>query len=197
MENSSNKLKIEERNDNIRSNINNINMFSHPNIRVLSKKPDSDIKIDDISSDMHLQIKAKNKIIYTKFKYYNTIKYILNCSKNKNIENNLFNNALEYLNERLDVIYYIKAVEKLDRLKVLLLNYNQNISLDYIKKPNLNSKNDLDSLHINLTRNYDKEMNDLILYYKQKLERNELDELDKQLIELIDPIIQNKIHSNN
>jgi hypothetical protein len=147
---------------------------------------------------MHHQLEEKNKINYTKFPYYYTFMYVLSCCKKTNAKNNnIYNYALDYLTERLDIIYYLKSVEKLDKLKVLLLNYHQNVSLDYIKKPNINSQSYLDLLHINIKRDYNKEMDELVVYYKEKLEKNQMDNFDKQLIELMDPIMQNKIHSNN
>jgi hypothetical protein len=54
---------------------------------------------------------------------------------------------------------------------VLLLNYYQNISLDYIRKPNINSQSFLNLFHIDIKRDYDKEIDELVVYYKEKLEK--------------------------
>jgi hypothetical protein len=139
------------------------------------------------------QIQQKIKKKFTKFSLLNTIKYILFCNKKYN-NNNHYNYVLDYLNNRLDVTFYLKLIEKFDRFKVLFLNYYQNISLDYVKKPNINNKNDLDLLDIDFKKDYEKEISGIILYFKQKLEKNEMNECDNHLLEMLDPIIQQKIY---
>ena len=76
-----------------------------------------------------------------------------------------------YVKERLDVIFYLKTLEKIDRIKVLLLNYHQNISLDYIKKPNLRDNNELENLDLDIRKNRVKEANEIIHYYNEKLQK--------------------------
>jgi hypothetical protein len=131
--------------------------------------------------------RPKNTI---EFGLYYSLKYTF-CFWRKSTKEKarIFRFLQNYLNERLDVIYYLRTLEILDRMKKILFNRHQNLSLDFLKTPNLYDQKELDSFDLDLNRNIDKKFNDLVLYYSQKIKNKELNEVDEKLLNMINPDI--------
>jgi hypothetical protein len=95
-----------------------------------------------------------------------------------------------YIMERMDVIYYLKTLETIDRLKKIFLNVDQNLSLEFIKKPNLNNTDELEILEHELNKKTEINFWKLVEYYKQRIRSKEIDEIDEKLLNFIDPQIK-------
>ena len=102
----------------------------------------------------------------------------------------LYNFLSDYITKRLDISYYIKFTENVKHFRILLLdNKEQNLSFDYIKNPNLNDKHDLNLFEIELEKDPEKEIIQLINYYRKLKESKKIKDVDRELFSLLDPII--------
>src|SRR5690606_264162 len=59
----------------------------------------------------------------------------------------------KYLNMRLDVVNYLKTLDKFDKLRMLMLNEYQNISFDFMKPVNIANESELDNLKTKMNKN--------------------------------------------
>jgi hypothetical protein len=100
-----------------------------------------------------------------------------------------------YLTERLDVIHYISTLNTVHRIRIVLFNYYQNLSFDFLKIPNLANKSDLETLDHYSDILKDTKFNELIDYYADKYIKNQMSRHDEILYELIDPQIKEKVES--
>jgi hypothetical protein len=102
----------------------------------------------------------------------------------------------KYLDERLDIVNYLKTLEKFDRFRLLFLNYTQNACLDFIKKPNIHDEEEMEYLDHNFGKSLKNKEEDIIQYYNHKIKSEDLSELtdiDTLLLFMINPAIKNKI----
>jgi len=94
-----------------------------------------------------------------------------------------------YIRERLDIITYLKNLEMVDKLRWLVLNYHQNMSLEYIKNPNLANEKEYEILkdrHDIVNVVYE-----LVQYYTDKIRTHTMDEKDEKLFEILNHDIKN------
>ena len=113
-------------------------------------------------------------------------------------ENNrfdIYSLCCEYLEEKMDILNYLKLLKQFDHMKYLSLNYFQNRSLEYLKPINmynLKERAEVDN-ELKLIRNKDEytkekveELIKLIIYYinfeKKNDESKESNESKKSLI---------------
>jgi hypothetical protein len=75
---------------------------------------------------------------------------------------------------------------------MFLLNNAQNISLDFLKKPNLKKKDELD--HVNIVENTRKLQDIMINYFAEKIKSDELSYIDNYLLKNLDNEMKHKIH---
>ena len=100
---------------------------------------------------------------------------------------NLYKFFINYISDRLDISYYIKLIENLKNLRILLLeNKIQNLSFDYIRNPDLNDTKDLKLFEIELEKEPSKEIIQLINYYRNIKETKKISAVDRELYSLLD-----------
>jgi hypothetical protein len=116
---------------------------------VQSSKPIPTVESSNIKADTGEIKKIINEkevlsnIVHTKLKF--TFFQILNsffcCRKLKTKKVNelslLYENSLESINKYLNVNILIKKMSDLEKMKMLLFNFNQNLSIDYFQKPKI------------------------------------------------------------
>ena len=92
--------------------------------------------------------------------------------KNKN---KIYDFLKKYVNDRLDVTFYLKTLEKFDRVRVLLFNYYQNMCLDFTKIPNVSDQDELNNIDMDL-QNQKISHEDLVDYFNHRIKNREMDE---------------------
>ena len=108
--------------------------------------------------------------------------------------------AEEKIKEKLDIITIFKRLEELDNLKILSLNSFQNLSLKYCKKPNIlnfNSNNIIDKNEQILGGDDKNNLLSLLKYFLEKIQTNSADNIDKKLLEMLEPELLNIIYAAN
>jgi hypothetical protein len=125
------------------------------------------------------------------FGIFFALKHTFCLWKTKNEKVKIFKFVRNYLSDRLDVLHYLKTLENVDRLKTILFNQHQNLSFEFLKTPNLYNKDELESLHLDLNTNCDKNFNNLVGYYSQQMKNNEMTDTDEKLLNMINPDIKN------
>jgi hypothetical protein len=100
---------------------------------------------------------------------------------------------IRYFTDRLDVIHYLKTLNVVHRMRIVLFNYYQNLSFDYVKTPNLACKSDIDSLELYSDILKDTKFNQLIDYYTDKKIKNKMTRHDELLFKMLDPEVTNKV----
>jgi hypothetical protein len=98
----------------------------------------------------------------------------------------------KYLTERIDVIFYLKELEKNHRTRLLLLGKPKSIALDNMKKPNLKSPTDMEKLNYDLNLN-SSSYDILISYFTNKLKEGSQDEFDLEIFNQLEPSLKKYI----
>ena len=120
-----------------------------------------------------------------------------NLDKNTLHKIKFFEKSRLKINNRIDIVYILNKLDELECMKLLLLNPFQTLSLKYLKKPNIsfinmNNPRDLYEKFIS-DPDEEKSKNNLIQYYKEKLEIKSVDEMDLRILELIEPELKKTI----
>jgi hypothetical protein len=102
----------------------------------------------------------------------------------------LYNRVNTYVAEKLDIVHYIKSLEHIDRVKLLLLNTEQKLAFDFIKRPNLADQGELSCFEIDFARDKNKDAMCVINYYIKKAQEGTLDEKDREIFPLLEPSIK-------
>ncbi len=151
-----------------------------------------------VSSKFHLEVPKDNKTFirssphhdfhYGFFYFFKSI--IFKCgSKNKN-DIEIYKKLSSYISERTDIKYYLKHIEKSDKFRTLFLNYYENLCFKYLKRPDVNSPEEIDLSLIDLERNENTDYTKLIQYFKHMQTSDGMTELDRALLQLVDPEIK-------
>jgi hypothetical protein len=159
---------------------------------------------DEIKSDANIiknleaeLLKEKNNTMifgYLNVIYNSTCK---RCIKKKNHKiMKVYNDINSYVNEKLDITFYLKNLEKLERLKLLLLNPEQNIGFDFIKNPNLADESEMQCFELRFTKNKVNDALTLINNYIKKVKEDKLEEIDIEMLPLIDPVLKKYMINN-
>ncbi len=173
-------------------------MYEKQNLRITRDRKSSilfrSLKINPFDSELKTRhknvVRKREKTI--KFGYFFGI-----CDKFCKVKNNshLYDFLKRYINERMDVTFYLKTLEKFDRVRVLLFNYYQNLCLDFTKIPNLSNQDEL--------TNYDMDIQDkkisheeIVEYFNYRIKNREMDECDQQLLNIVTPEIKNLVISS-
>jgi hypothetical protein len=109
----------------------------------------------------------------------------------------LYGKISQYVNDKLDITHFLKMVENFERLKLLMLSPEQNVSFDFIKSPDLNNEEELDCFELHLNKDRVNDAVVLINYYINRAKRDELDQIDIEMLPLIDPVIRKHMTKNN
>jgi hypothetical protein len=102
-----------------------------------------------------------------------------------------------YLNERMDLRYYLHSLQKNDRMRTVLFNYYQNLSFDFMKSPNVCSAAELEEMDLMLYRNTDENFNELIHYFKERRANGTMDGYDKQLFQMLRQDVKENVNDNS
>jgi hypothetical protein len=102
-----------------------------------------------------------------------------------------------YLTERMDLRYYLHSLQKNDRMRTVLFNYYQNLSLDFMKSPNVCSAAELEEMDLMLNRNTDEAFNELIYYFKERKSNGTMDSRDNQLFEMVRQDVKDYVNENS
>lgn len=121
--------------------------------------------------------------------------------KKEKLKEKIFLEIDNYLNRRLDVNFYLKNSVKFDKLKEINLNHHQNLSFEFIEKESIFSfiygnrdKCNSDSPNeLKPKFQDDLKRNEIVKYFKGKILGQEMDKIDKFLIEIIDHKLKEKI----
>jgi len=89
-----------------------------------------------------------------------------------------------YIQDRLEIVKYFKTIDVLDKLRWLLLNYHQNMSLEYMKLPNLANEKEYELLI--KPEEKGKITCELIDYFGRKIRGKTMDDKDEKLFNLLD-----------
>jgi hypothetical protein len=95
-----------------------------------------------------------------------------------------------YLKERLDVVHYLKKLEIIDRMRTLFFNYYQNLSFEFLKTPNLCNESEMKNFDLKIDKNAEENFNDLVDYFSYRFNNKELDQVDENLLNYINPEIK-------
>ncbi len=118
----------------------------------------------------------------------------------------VFTEIENYLNQRLDVTYYLKNLVKFEKICGMHLNKIQNMSMEYIGKEDIfnlvQSKEENDSLtknKINSINAVDRSIEDInkfqiIKYFNGRLKNNSMTDIDRQILLFIDDDLKYKIN---
>jgi hypothetical protein len=136
--------------------------------------------------------KPKKTIEFSNFLYFKFICCKGRLTKAEKEKYFYFKFLKKYMTERMDVIYYLKELEKNHRIRLLLLGKARSIALDNMKKPNLKNPRDMERLNYDLnvnSSNYDI----LISYYTSKLKEGSKDEFDLEIFNQLEPSLRKYI----
>jgi hypothetical protein len=112
------------------------------------------------------------------------------CFKNNPEKEKVFVFLNNYLKERLDVVHYLKKLEIIDRMRTLFFNYYQSLSFEFLKTPNLCNESEMKNFDLEINKNSEKNFNDLVDYFSYRVNNKELDEIDENLLNYVNPEIK-------
>jgi hypothetical protein len=158
---------------------------SEINLKELENKPDPNLNNYKImnreSTSLNLSL---NKVTSWNSGLIYSLKK--NCSKYFLSEKEKANDLIvKYFENRLDVIYYLKFVEKMEILNSLKFHRNQMNALNFIEKKNLWEKKNIKALEDESDAYTDDKKQEIYEYFGNKKESNSLDEIDKIILNLI------------
>jgi hypothetical protein len=108
----------------------------------------------------------------------------------------VYSKVKKYLEDTLDITNYIKALEQLDRVKLLLLNTEQKLAFDFIKPPNLANGEELACFEFDLDKDRTGNAMHIINYFIERAKNNDFDEKDLEMLPVLDPIIKKFIQGS-
>jgi hypothetical protein len=124
-------------------------------------------------------------IFILKKKFCFTSKFIKEEEKSK-----VYDFASEYLDSRSDILYYLKTLERIDQIRHVLFNFQQNYAFDFMKKPNLYRKEDYEEYHLNFNMMDCDKLYDMIHYFRNIINNKEnVHQYDPKLLEILSPEI--------
>jgi hypothetical protein len=109
----------------------------------------------------------------------------------------MYNEIDDYVSDRLDVTYYLRTLDIIERLKLLTINTEQNMAFEFFKPPNLADKGELSSFEIELKKNKVNNAITVINYFIDKVNKSELDKVDREIFTILDPVLKKHILKNN
>jgi hypothetical protein len=165
------------------------------------------IKIDDPPPEDDPQLKEKIKKLYSNEKHIKTVDHFplgfllktMCCMKSltrlQQEKAKVYSFSRNYVIERLDVIYYLKIINRVEKMKSIIFNSAQVLAFDYLKKPNLYNDEEREMSNIHLES--DKELNafKIVQYFKTNLADG--NPLDLRMYDLLDPKLKALVHNQD
>jgi hypothetical protein len=128
-----------------------------------------------------------------KFGFFFNLKY--KCCKGKSegdTRKKAFQFMDNYINKNLDVCHFINNSIQLELMKKLILNPMQNLTMKHLQKPNVYDMTHVERFNITSRSSKKIEIEDLYNYFNRRIVNNELDEIDKKIIPILNQVIQVK-----
>jgi hypothetical protein len=125
------------------------------------------------------------------FGFYFILKKLICLQKDKSILS-IFEKIETYFKTKYDILYYMKTLNIIAMMKSVLFNKFQSICLDLDHKVNLADESQMFILESEIQREKIEEKT-LIEYFSNKKENNELDYIDKRILDQLLPQIKNYI----
>lgn len=98
------------------------------------------------------------------------------------------------LTRKMDICYYFDILRQFSTLKSLLLNPIQKKCLSYLKRINIYNKEEVDDFGIiSEENNYSVDVDQIINYFNGKLQDNQINEIDKKILNSLRNDIKCKI----
>lgn len=120
-----------------------------------------------------------------------------NLSEELQSKLDFYEKSCKRVEERMDIINILTKLYEFDYFKMLFLNPFQALCMRYLKKPNIsniNITNVIDFYEKFTTEKSDRNnIQKIIDYFEEKINNNNLDIMDKKLLELLDPEIKKTI----
>ena len=108
----------------------------------------SNVWVTDLSLMIKKEIKKKNSKFYLNPSLFNIISKCTIKNKREEIIFKLYVKARDIINEKLDIVQYLKFFEEYIALKSILINEFSNLSLTLRNKPKLYEDNNFNNLHL-------------------------------------------------
>ena len=108
----------------------------------------SNVWVTDLSLMIKKEIKKKNSKFYLNPSLFNIISNCTIKNKREEIIFKLYVKARDIINEKLDIVQYLKFFEEYIALKSILINEFSNLSLTLRNKPKLYEDNNFNNLHL-------------------------------------------------
>jgi hypothetical protein len=116
------------------------------------------------------------------------IKRIMRISKNKDLIQ-FYNNIKRYFKERLDFVFYLKHLKKMEIIKSLLFNQHQLLYVDRFNKVNLSDNVEF----LNNEEQIPDRNKQIVEYFQKKKQMNQIEEIDKKILDKLEPEIKSMI----
>ena len=108
-------------------------------------------------------------------------------------EENFYRVMIDFINERLDIQLYLKYLDILDRFRWIMLNHEQNVSLDYVKPINIADEDEYNTFL--RSREQMKLSYQIFTYFIKKINNGTMTEIDNKIFSIIDPKIKKTLNS--
>ncbi len=111
----------------------------------------------------------------------------------------IYNFALEYVQNKLDITSYMNYLDSVDKLKLLNYNEIQNYTLSNLKKPNLLNKEERELFDLEIIQDdshFQKKSEEditcekklrLVKYFLRRLKDDSFEDVDKKLFDILEP----------
>jgi hypothetical protein len=104
----------------------------------------------------------------------------------------IFKFLSSYFRERMELIHYLKTLEVIDKIKLIIFNNFQNLSFEFLKKPNLFKEEFFEQMSLEQNKKKENIYKDLVNYYGHRIKCKEMDSVDEKLLDMVDPQIRSK-----
>jgi hypothetical protein len=154
----------------------NYNFFVFPN------KKKSNLESENNNPNTSVSNTERQKLNFGSFYILGRKMKFLN---NKNHKDLVYDTVKDFFLQRLDVVYYLKNLEKNEKISCILLNRHRNLAMNFLKVPNLSDPQVLQFLKESLIKQ-NKGGQEVKEYFIERKNNDALDQLDKEIIEMID-----------
>jgi hypothetical protein len=183
------KSKVKKPKNNKYNKVSNIS--NSPSNLISDRKTLYRIKTLKAPPNYNEQINIRNNDNFKRLKFWKSLIYAF-CFKRYEIKQDQYFFEKNFLEERLDIAYYIKALTEMDMFKLFMLNcnYYQSLSSKYLKKFNLTDIEDQTMLNLYRNKHSNLEIGEMVKYFNNRRINNEMDNYDEYMFSMLDPIIK-------
>jgi len=107
----------------------------------------------------------------------------------------VFKDLDNYLNQRMDLIYYLRTLYAIDITHSLLFNPTQKKMLEYPFKPYIFTREDLHSFELDRKLDAKMHQNEVSDYFGTRLKENKLDKFDRKIFKILPQELTRKIEN--